>query len=243
VRKALRDVAGEISVQDLGGAKGEYLLRVPEAAADLAGLGARIEAALGAAFGAGSHEVLRTETVGPRVGRELRQKGVLAVLFATAMMGVYIGLRFEIRFGVGAALALFHDVLVTVGALILSGYELDLTIVAGLLTIVGFSVNDTVIVSDRIRENMRKIRRQSLAWIINRSINETLARSVLTSGTAIVVVLALYLIGGSVIHGFAFTLLVGFLVGTYSSIFIASPVVLAFDRAAQAPQRVQQAAS
>ena len=156
------------------------------------------------------------------------------MVFATVMMGAYIWLRFEWRFGVGAAVALLHDVLITIGALSLFNYEFDLTIVAALLTIVGFSVNDTVIVSDRIRENMRKDRRAPLATIINRSINETLSRTMLTTGTAILVVLALFFLGGNVIHGFAFTLLVGFIVGTYSSIYIASPIVLFFESAAEA---------
>ena len=243
IRNALGDMGGEASVQDFGTTKGEYLLRIPESSSDLAGLGARIKQQLDTTFGADSYEVLRTETVGPRVGKELRQKAILAVFFSTIMMGVYIAVRFEIRFGVGAAVALLHDVLVTVGALVLFNYEFDLTIVAALLTIVGFSVNDTVIVSDRLRENMRKIRRQSLAAIINQSINETLSRTVLTTGTAILVILALYLLGGSVIHGFAFALLVGFSIGTYSSIFVASPIVLAFERSKAPSGRAQRAAS
>ena len=161
----------------------------------------------------------------------------LAVLAATLMMGVYIWIRFEWRFGVGAGVALVHDVAVVIAALVVRNYEFDLTIVAALLTVVGFSVNDTVIVSDRIRENMRKDRRSMLATIVNRSINETLSRTVLTTGTGLFVILALYLLGGHVIHGFAFTLLVGFLVGTYSSIFIASPVVLFFEGVFPSPGR------
>jgi preprotein translocase subunit SecF len=243
IRDALGDMGAEASVQDFGGGKGEYLLRIPESSSDLAGLGARIKQELDTKFGADTYEVLRTETVGPRVGHELRQKAFLAVVFSTLMMGAYIALRFEIRFGIGAAIALIHDVLVTVGALVLFNYEFDLTIVAALLTIVGFSVNDTVIVSDRIRENMRKVRRQPLATIINQSINETLSRTVLTTGTAILVIVALYLLGGSVIHGFAFALLVGFSIGTYSSIFVASPIVLAFERSRPVGGRVQRAAS
>lgn len=230
MRHAVSRVDGDVSVQDFGGGKGEYLLRVPQSAADLAGFGARIEKELAAEFGPDAYDVLRTEAVGPRVGKELRRKGILAVLVATLMMGVYIALRFELRFGVGAAVALAHDVLLTVGALILLNYEFDLTIVAALLTIVGFSVNDTVIISDRIRENMRKIRRQPLGAIINQSINETLSRSVLTAGTTLLVIAALFFFGGSVIHGFALALLVGITVGTYSSIFVASPIVLAFER-------------
>ena len=228
VRAALGDVGGDVSVQDFGAVRGEYLLRVPQVANDAGKLGDRITQALRKSFGS-SFEVLRTETVGPRVGSELRQKAILAVLFATIMMGAYIWLRFELRFGIGAATALLHDVIITAGALVLFGYEFDLTIVAALLTVVGFSVNDTVIVSDRIRENMRKSRRQTLASVINASINETLSRTVLTTGTALLVIVALYLLGGNVIHGFAFSLLVGFTVGTYSSIFVASPIVLLLE--------------
>jgi preprotein translocase subunit SecF len=180
-------------------------------------------------FGKGALEVQRVETVGPRVGRELRVRAVLAVMFSTLMMGAYMWFRFELRFGIGAAIALIHDVLMTVGALAIMNYEFDLTIVAALLTVVGFSVHDTVIVSDRIRENMRKSRREPLAKVINNSINETLSRTILTTGTALLVLLALYFLGGNVINGFAFALLVGFIVGTYSSIYIASPIVLWLD--------------
>ena len=230
MRDALGSVSGDVSVQDFGGGKGEYLLRVPQSASDLVGFGARMEDALTTRFGGEAYEVLRTEAVGPRVGKELRRQGILAVLVATLMMGGYIALRFELRFGIGAAVALAHDVLVTVGTLIVLDYEFDLTTVAALLTIVGFSVNDTVIISDRIRENMRKIRRQPLSVIINQSINETLSRSVLTAGTTLFVIAALFFFGGSVIHGFALALLIGIPVGTYSSIFVASPIVLAFER-------------
>jgi preprotein translocase subunit SecF len=145
-------------------------------------------------------------------------------------MGIYIWLRFELLFGIGAVIALIQDVLITVGALMLAHYEFDLTIVAALLTIVGFSVNDTVVICDRIRENMRKIKRESLEAIVNTSINETLSRTIITSGTAIAVLVALYLLGGAVIRPFAFAMLVGFISGVYSTIFIASPVILFWDR-------------
>jgi preprotein translocase subunit SecF len=170
--------------------------------------------------------VLRVETVGPKVGKDLWRNAALAVLAATLVMGAYIAFRFEFRFGVGAAIALIHDVLMTIGALSIANMEFDLTTVAALLTVVGYSVHDTVIVSDRIRENMKKMRRESFANIVNLSINETLSRTIITSGTAILVTAALFVLGGSVIHSFAFALLVGFIVGTYSSIYIASPIVL-----------------
>lgn len=227
-----------VVVQDFGGAQGEYLLRLPQTDEALQGISDSVAAPLRAKFGADAFELLRTESVGPRVGRALRQKAVLAVTFATIMMGIYIALRFQWRFGLGAAIALAHDVLITVGALSLARMEFDLTVVAALLTVVGFSVNDTVIVSDRIRENMRKLKRQPMAGIVNISINETLSRTILTTGTALLVLIALFILGGSVIHGFAYTLIVGFTIGTYSSIFIASPVVLFFERgSASRPRR------
>ncbi|MEA2626831.1 MAG: preprotein translocase subunit SecF [Candidatus Binatota bacterium] len=229
IRAVLDPLSDEdFTVQDFGGSSNEFLIRLAQSDPQLkTGLTDRIKAALQKAFGGkAGFEILRVESVGPRVGKDLRQRAVFAVLAATVMMGAYIWLRFELRFGIGAAVALFHDVGITVGALTLMQYEFDLTIVAALLTIVGFSVNDTVIVSDRIRENMRKNRREPLASLINRSINETLSRTILTTGTVLVVVFALYVLGGEVIHGFAFALLVGFTFGTYSSIFIASPIVL-----------------
>lgn len=230
VRSALRGTAlARVDIQKLGGGDNEFLVRVPVSPEEEKGITKQITGGLAEAFGEGGVDVLRVESVGPRVGESLRQRAVLAVAFATVMMGVYIWARFEWRFGLGAALALLHDVFLTITALVVFGYEFDLTIVAALLSVVGFSVNDTVVISDRIRENMAKDRRTSLSEIVNRSINETLSRTVLTTGTSLFVVLALYLLGGSVIHGFAFTLLAGFIVGTYSSIYIASSMVLYFE--------------
>ncbi len=233
VRAALNAVhLGESTIQDFGAAGTEFLVRLPVEASETKGISETVTQALAEKFGKDSFEVLRVELVGPRVGQELRQRALLAVVFATLLMGAYIWFRFEFRFGVGAAIALVHDVLIAAGALSLLNYEIDLTVVAALLTVVGFSVHDTVIVCDRIRENMRKSRRDSMGTIINRSINETLSRTVLTTGTAIIVVLSLFFLGGNVIRGFAFTLLVGFIIGTYSSIYIASPIVLWMERGA-----------
>jgi len=181
-------------------------------------------------FGEGTFDVLRVESVGPKVGRDLWRDALLSVIAATIMMGIYIAFRFDFRFGVGAALALVHDVLITLGAMSLAGMEFDLTTVAALLTVVGFSVNDTVIISDRIRENLRARRKEPLEDIINLSVNETLSRTIITNGTSISVTIVLFLLGGPVIHGFAFAMLVGFVAGTYSSIFIASPIVLYLER-------------
>jgi preprotein translocase subunit SecF len=231
IRKALVATAlDNVTVQDFGRGGEEFLIRLPvtqDGAPDLSG---RIRQSLETQFGEEAFEVRRIETVGPKVGKELRRRGILAVVFATIMMGTYLAFRFEPRFGVGAAVALLHDVMIAVGAFSLLNLEFDLTVVAALLTVVGFSVNDTVIVCDRIRENMHKMRRESLATIINRSINETLSRTIITTGTAVLVILSLLFLGGKVIFAFAFTLLVGITIGTYSSIYVASPVVLLWAR-------------
>ena len=230
VRQALAEGGyGDVQLQDLGGEGKEFLLRVAGSGSTEDRLAKDAIDILRNSMGAESFEVLRTEMVGPKVGKDLRRKAILAVIASTIVMGVYVAFRFQPRFGVGAAVALVHDVAVTVGWLLLFNYEFDLSVVAALLTIVGFSVNDTVIISDRVRENMRKMRRESLATIVNLSINETLSRTILTTGTAIFVILALYLLGGSVIHGFAFALLVGFVSGVYSTVFVAAPWVLLFE--------------
>jgi preprotein translocase subunit SecF len=232
VRQAFEkmDLGGSV-IQDFGqpGAN-EYLVRLDQTSVEIGVLGEQIKKALTDQFGADQFEVRRIESVGPKIGQDLRQRGALSVIVATIMMGVYIWLRFDLRFGIGAVIALAHDVLVAVGALMLANYEFDLTIVAALLTIVGFSVNDTVVICDRIRENMRKIKRETLEGIINISINETLSRTVLTTGTALLVLISLYVLGGAVIRPFAFTLLVGFISGVYSTIFIASPVILIWEK-------------
>jgi len=231
IRQALEATRIEnITVQDFGQGGNEFLIRVPMAEQGMETLANQVQQGLASKFGEHAFEVRRVETVGPKVGKDLRRKGLLAVLFSTLAIGVYIAFRFEPRFGVGAAIALLHDVLITAGALSLMNMEFDLTVVAALLTVVGFSVNDTVIICDRIRENMRKMRREGLAEIINRSVNETLSRTIITTGTAVVVILALFFLGGEVIHAFAFALLVGFTIGTYSSIYVASPIVLLWEK-------------
>jgi preprotein translocase subunit SecF len=224
------DLGGSV-IQDFGqpGAN-EYLVRLDKTSVEIGVLGEQIKKVLTEQFGADKFEVRRIESVGPKIGEDLRQRGALSVIVATIMMGAYIWFRFEFRFGVGAVIALAHDVLVAVGALLLANYEFDLTIIAALLTIVGFSVNDTVVICDRIRENMRKIKRETLEGIINISINETLSRTILTTGTTLLVLVALFVLGGAVIRPFAFTLLVGFISGVYSTIFIASPVILMWEK-------------
>ncbi|HKX49671.1 MAG TPA: protein translocase subunit SecF [Candidatus Binatia bacterium] len=232
VRQAFEkmDLGGSV-IQDFGQpGSNEYLVRLDQTSVEIGVLGEQIKKVLTDQFGADQFEVRRIESVGPKIGEDLRQRGALSVIVATIMMGIYIWFRFDLRFGIGAVIALVHDVLVAVGALMLANYEFDLTIIAALLTIVGFSVNDTVVICDRIRENMRKIKRETLEGIINISLNETLSRTILTTGTALLVLVSLYLLGGAVIRPFAFTLLVGFISGVYSTIFIASPVILMWKK-------------
>ncbi len=232
IRKALVPLdLGEITVQDFGTARREFLVRF-EKVKQIGSLGTRIDNALGKAFGPGNGKVVRVETVGAKVSKDLKRDAIGAVVFATIFMGCFIAWQFRHvswSFGSGAVVALVHDVLVVVGALTVSHLEFDLTTLAALLTVIGYSVHDTIIVSDRIREDAAKRRRESLAVVMNRAINETLSRTILTSGTAIAVLVALLALGGPILRPSAFTLLVGFITGTYSSIYIAGPVVLFWE--------------
>jgi preprotein translocase subunit SecF len=179
---------------------------------------------------AGAFALLAAENVGPAVGKDLQRKAQLAIGFSILGMLVYIWIRFQLPYGVGAVVAIFHDVIITLTALAVTQREFNLPTVAALLTLVGYSVNDTVVVFDRVRENLRLHRGEDLEQLMNTSINQTLSRTFITSGTTLVVVLSLYIFGGDVINTFAFVLLVGILVGTYSSVFIASPVALAMNK-------------
>jgi preprotein translocase subunit SecF len=196
----------------------------------LEGLSETVRDALTSTFGPDDLEVRRVEMVGPKVGDDLRRKGMLAVFFSILGMLAYIWWRFELRFGIGAIFCLVHDVIITLGALSLTNKPIDLPIIAALLTVVGYSVNDTIIISDRIRENMKKMSRGRLNDIVNKSINQTLSRTCITAGTTLMVCVALFFLGGEVIHDFAFTLLVGICAGTYSSIFIASPLLIVWEK-------------
>jgi preprotein translocase subunit SecF len=274
IRDALRPVAMEDSLIQEFGERGanEYLIRVSKTDVDLSGLSREVNQALDTAFGQENVELRRVELVGPKIGKDLREKALFAIFYALLFMVIYISGRFEYKwvmsivmaaclaFGVyiisaigmsvlwliavallitiglcwflkleyalGAIVALFHDVIITMGAFALTNREVTLPVVAALLTIVGYSLNDTIVVFDRIRENVRRYRGRNFPHVINRSINETLSRTLLTSATTLIVVAALFIIGGGVIHDFAFALLVGIIAGTYSSIFVASPVLL-----------------
>jgi preprotein translocase subunit SecF len=237
IKTNLKNVATrEITIQGFG-EENEYLIRLAGITPDLETLSGKIQSDLEKGFGKANFEIRRVEMVGPRVGKDLRDKATLAIIFSLIGMLIYIWWRFEFRFGVGAIIALAHDVIITVGALSLTNKPIDLTIIAALLTIVGYSVNDTIIVCDRIRENMRKMAREKLEKLINVSINETLSRTILTSGTVLLVLIALFLLGGGVIHDFAFALIIGVIVGTYSSIYIASPLVIFWEQIFPSKQR------
>ena len=174
----------------------------------------------------GTVELRRIEFVGPQVGDELREQGGLALLLALGLVMLYIGFRFQFKFAVGAVAALIHDVIITLGFFSITGMEFDLTVLAALLAVIGYSLNDTIVVFDRIRENFRKLRRAEPAEVINISITETLDRTLVTSGTTLLVLIALALLGGEMINGFAIALIVGIVIGTYSSIYVAANVLL-----------------
>ncbi len=178
------------------------------------------------AVGACKVQVRRIEFVGPQVGGELAEKGTLALLYTLIAVLVYVMFRFEWRFALGAVIAIAHDVLLTFGFFSVTQIEFDLTVLAALLAVLGYSLNDTIVVFDRIRENFRKIRRSSVAEILNRSINDTLSRTIITSGTTLLALISLLIFGGEIIRGFSVALIVGVVVGTYSSIYIATPAVL-----------------
>jgi len=193
-----------------------------------AGISPAVIAALKDSFSTSSFAVVNVEIVGPKVGSELRKQAVYVTLYALAGMLIYIALRFELVYGAAAVIAVFHDVLITLGLFSLLHFEISLTVIAALLTLVGYSMNDTIVIFDRIRENLRLMRREPFSTIVNRSINQTLSRTILTSGLTFLTVLVLFIMGGQVLRSFSFALVVGILVGTYSSFGIAAPLVVAW---------------
>lgn len=208
-------------VQEFGSAR-DILVRIP---GDDSRMGATVAALLDQNY-AGTVDAVRVEFVGPQVGERLREQGGLGMLFAMLVITVYIAFRFQIKFSVGAILSLAHDVLFTLGLFALLGLQFDLTVVAALLAMIGYSLNDTIIVYDRIRENFRKLRKGDTEEVINVSLTQTLGRTLATSGTTLMVLIALFLFGGDMIHNFAVALIVGVGVGTYSSIYIASNILV-----------------
>jgi preprotein translocase subunit SecF len=230
VRTALQSVPGEKVIQSYGdAADNAILIRLPQLAQeDGTSLEKDARAVVDALNAAGlpTFEILSQEIVGPVIGRELQLKGIYATLASIVGIAIYIALRFRPAFAIGAIVATLHDVAITLAFLAFFGYDLSLNIVAALLTITGYSVNDTIVIFDRVRENMRSMRRDPLEKVVNTAVNQTLSRTVITAGTTFLSVLALFLFGGEVLHGFAFTMLVGIVSGTYSTVFIAAAIAI-----------------
>jgi preprotein translocase subunit SecF len=231
VRGALAPVVKDPTVQQFGSAgQNQIMVRLPimegvETGASLEEGAKLVEDTLRKA-NVGDFKVLRKDIVGPVIGKDLQRKGIYATIASLLGIMTYIALRFRLSFGVGAAIASVHDVLVTLAILTLSGYELSLNVIAAILTLTGYGVNDQIVVFDRVRENLRTNRRDPMDTIINQSVNQTLPRTVITAGVTFLAVLALYLFGGNVLEGFAFTMLVGIITSTYSTVYIASAVAV-----------------
>ncbi len=229
IRDGLKTIAlGESTIQEFG-SKRDILIRIQRSEEKLEAVGSKVRNSLGGKFNKEDITVERVEMVGPKVGRDLREKAILSILYAVIGIVIYISWRFELQYAIAAIIALAHDVLVTLGAFSILDKEFTLVIVAAFLAIIGYSLNDTIVVFDRIRENIRRRGKNTLVQTINASINQTLSRTILTSGTTLMVVMALFFFGGEIIHDFSFALLVGILVGTYSSIFIASVFLVYWD--------------
>ncbi len=231
VRDAVAPLGGEAVVQQFGDpSENRLLIRLPqqegvEEGTALEQGSQRAEEALKSA-GLPSFEVDNREIVGPVIGADLQRRGIYAVLTSLAAITIYIGFRFRFSFAVGAIVATLHDVLVTLAFLMFFKYDISLNVVAAILTITGYSVNDTIVIFDRVRENLRSRRRDPLSQIVNQSVNQTLGRTIITAGTTFLSVLALYLFGGEALEGFAFTMLIGVISGTYSTVFIASAIAI-----------------
>ncbi|MGZ3536015.1 MAG: protein translocase subunit SecF, partial [Thermodesulfobacteriota bacterium] len=217
-------------VQRFGG-ENEFLIRVEKATEDLEAMSKSLQTSLQAQFKDNPVEIRRVEVVGPKVGRDLKTKAMWAVGLAFLAILIYVAVRFhEISYGLGGIVALFHDIVVTYGAISIFNIEFSLNVLAVILTIIGFSINDTIVIFDRVRENIKKMRKDDLVTIFNVSINETLGRTILTTGTVMMVVLILFFFAGEVIHDFTIALVVGLITGTYSTVYIASPVVLFWEQ-------------
>jgi preprotein translocase subunit SecF len=237
IRAAL-DRAGihDFNVQKISGnpgqASNQEVIALPLATASDANHDAgrnAVENALKANYHDSAFEVLSVDIVGPTAGKQLQTQALYAIIYSLAGMLAYLWFRFELIYGVAAVVAVFHDTLITIGAFSLSNQEITLTVLAAILTLIGYSMNDTVVVFDRIRENLATSRRETLSDVVNRSINQTLSRTVLSSGLTFLTVMSLFLFGGEVLHGFSFALVVGILIGTYSSIAVAAPMLVAWQ--------------
>ena len=249
VRQALeKALPGEKAVQQYGPAsERSILIKLPQIQTTEQGTNLErgskdIVAALQKA-GLPKFEVVSTEIVGPVIGADLQRKGIYATLASILGITVYIAVRFRPSFALGAIAATFHDIFVTLAFLTFFGYDLSLNVVAALLTITGYSVNDTIVIFDRVRENMRSLRRESLEHVVNLSVNQTLSRTVITAGTTFLSVLSLYIFGGEVLRGFAFTMLVGIVSGTYSTVFIAAAIAIILSQRKKTPAEHRTAAT
>jgi preprotein translocase subunit SecF len=219
----------EANVQNFGG-ENEFLIRVEKTTEDLEEVSKKIQASLQERFKDNPFEIRRVEAVGPKVGKDLKEKALWAVGLSLVAILIYVAWRFkQVGYGLGGIIALFHDVIVTYGAISIFNLEYSLPLLAVILTIIGFSINDTIVIFDRVRENIKKMRKENLVTIMNVSINETLGRTILTTGTVMMVVLILFFFGGPVIHDFTTAMIVGLITGTYSTVYIASPVVLFWE--------------
>jgi preprotein translocase subunit SecF len=231
VRNAMDRIGSKEAMVQAFGGENEFLIRVEKSSGDLEAMSKTIQTSLQEYFKAKPLEIRRVEVVGPKVGKDLKEKALLAVGLSLFAILIYVAWRFkQVSYGLGGIVALFHDVIVTYGAISIAGIEYSLNVMAVILTIIGFSINDTIVIFDRVREDVKKLRKEDLATIFNTAINETLGRTVLTSGTVMMVVLILFFFGGPVIHDFAFALIVGLITGTYSTVYIASPVVLFWEK-------------
>ena len=231
-RAGVRDASIQRISDPSGQAANKVTIALPQSTASDAAHDAgrqAVEGALSANYHDSSFQVEQVDIVGPTAGRQLQKQAWLATLYSLIGMLVYLWFRFELIYGVAAVAAVFHDTLITVGAFSLTNQEITLTVIAAILTLIGYSMNDTIVVFDRIRENLALSRRESLSDVVNRSINQTLSRTVLTSGLTFLTVLSLYIFGGEVLHGFSFALVVGILIGTYSSIAVAAPMLVAYQ--------------
>ncbi len=235
-RAGIRDARIQRISGNRAGASGEVpnqeVIALPEATATDANHDAgrsAVEQALRSNYHDSGFEILQVDIVGPTAGKQLQKQAIYATAYSLFGMLVYLWFRFELIYGVAAVVAVFHDTLITIGAFSLTNQEITLTVIAAILTLIGYSMNDTVVVFDRIRENLAMSRRESLSALVNRSINQTLSRTVLSSGLTFLTVLSLYLFGGEVLHGFSFALVIGILIGTYSSIAVAAPMLVAWQ--------------
>jgi len=230
VRHVLENIGlQEASVQNFGG-ENEFLIRIEKTSEDLEGVSKKIQASLQERFKDRAVEIRRVEVVGPKIGKDLKTKALWAVGLSFAAILIYVAWRFKtVAYGLGGIVALFHDIIITYGAISMLQLEYSLPLLAVILTIIGFSINDTIVIFDRVRENVKKMRKEKLETVFNVSINETLGRTILTSGTVMMVVLILFFFGGPVIHDFTTAFIVGLISGTYSTVYVASPVVLFWE--------------